>query len=167
MSNSSSPHDYFAAYPNFIPDPHLPLLENFNRLAKAQGWRKERRRKERQIYLLGQYTIHLGEISTGKLQKWQNLCHELRVDPIPTSITKCKKVRYGTKGGETSALIVLKTNVHVNIIDLMDSRRWGTVVTTFRSRKALVEYTRSSEKTFPLRQAKKDELLEILLRHIR
>ncbi|MCJ1266101.1 hypothetical protein MMC22_005983 [Lobaria immixta] len=153
MSNSSSPHDYFAAYPNFIPEPHLPLLENFNRLANAQGWRKKRCHKERQIYLLGQYTIHLGEISTGKLQKWQNLCRELRVDPIPTSITKCKKV--------------LKTNVHVNIIDLMDSRRWGTVVTTFRSRKALVEYTRSSEKTFPLRQAKKDELLEILLRHIR
>lgn len=105
MSNSSSPHDYFAAYPNFIPDPNLPLLENFNRLANAQGWRKKRRHEEQQIYLLGQYAIHLGEISTGKLQKWQNLCRELRVDPIPTSITKCKKVRYGTKGGESLVLI--------------------------------------------------------------
>lgn len=93
MSLSTSNPDYFAAYLTFNPEPYLPLLENFNRLAKAQGWRKKRREEERQAFLLGQYTIHLGGISTGKLQKWQELCGELGVDPIPTSITQCKKVR--------------------------------------------------------------------------
>ena len=97
MANSSSAHDYFAAYPNFDPDPHLPLLANFNRLAKAQGWGKKRRKEERPIYLLAQYAIHLGGISAGKLQVWQGLCRELRLDPIPTSITQCKKVRCGMK----------------------------------------------------------------------
>lgn len=86
--------DYFAAYPTFTLDPHLPILQNFNRLAKAQGWGEKRTKKERQIYLQGQYTIHLGSISTGKLQSWQSLCQELRVDPIPTSIIQCKKVCY-------------------------------------------------------------------------
>lgn len=93
MSLSTSNPDYFAAYPTFTPGPNLPLLENFNRLAEAQGWRKERREEERQAFLLGQYSIHLGSISTGKLQKWQELCGELGVDSIPTSITQCKKVR--------------------------------------------------------------------------
>ncbi|MCJ1428354.1 hypothetical protein MMC29_006263 [Sticta canariensis] len=149
---SSANHSYFAAYPDFIPDPHLPLLRNFYRLAKAQAWSKKRRNKEKQIYLLGQYAIHLGGISTGGLQKWQDLCRELKVDPIPMSITQCKRA--------------LKTDVHVNIIDLIDSRRLGTEVTTFRSHEALVKYTRSSSKYFPLNRAKADELKKVLLRHI-
>lgn len=101
----SMSNDYFAAYPTFTPDPHIPILGNFKRLARAQGWDKNRCKNERQIYLIHQYDIHLGSISTGKLQKWQGLCQELGVDPIPTSITQCKKVRYRTRRGDKCVLI--------------------------------------------------------------
>lgn len=101
----SMSNDYFAAYPTFTPDPHTSLLGNFKRLARAQGWDKDRRKNERQIYLTHQYDIHLGSISTGKLQKWQGLCQELGVDPIPTSITKCKKVRCPPRRGDKCVLI--------------------------------------------------------------
>lgn len=100
MANSNSTPDFFAAYPTFNPDPNRPILKNFDILARAQGWGKKRRHEERQIYLEGQYAVQLGSISTGKLQKWQGLCEELGVDPVPSSITQCKKVRYRTiRGG--------------------------------------------------------------------
>lgn len=58
------------------------------------------------------------------------------------------------------------SQVFVNIIDLLDSRRAGTQVRTFRSRRKLAEYTKSRDKFFSRDEAKQDGLLRVLLRHI-
>ena len=57
-------------------------------------------------------------------------------------------------------------NVHVNIIDLLDSRRQGTQVKVFATRQKLVSYTRATKKVFPKEKAKENVLLKILLRAI-
>ena len=57
-------------------------------------------------------------------------------------------------------------NVHVNIIDLIDSRRQGTKVQVFATRQKLVSYTRATAKIFPKKKAKENALLKILLREI-
>ena len=55
---------------------------------------------------------------------------------------------------------------HVNIVDLIDAKRIGSRVEVFESVKALGEYTRNTLKYFPLQEAKSDNLLSCLLRHI-
>lgn len=57
-------------------------------------------------------------------------------------------------------------NVHVNIIDLLDSRRQGTQVQVFATRQKLVSYTRATENIFPKTKAKENVLIKILLRAI-
>ena len=57
-------------------------------------------------------------------------------------------------------------NVHVNIIDLLDSRRQRTEVKVFATRQKLVSYTRANKKVFPKTEAKQNVLLKILLREI-
>ena len=66
----------------------------------------------------------------------------------------------------TMILQALSTKVHVNLIDLMDSRRQGTEVRVFNSYQQLVKYTRSSKKYFPRDEAKEEGLVRILLRRI-
>lgn len=57
-------------------------------------------------------------------------------------------------------------NVHVNIIDLLDSRRQRTQVQVFATKQKLVTYTWATEKIFPKKKAKENVLLKILLREI-
>lgn len=55
--------------------------------------------------------------------------------------------------------------IHVNIIDLIDSRRTGREVRVFNSLAALRNYTmHRSGKRVPLYLAKEDEFLKVFLR---
>ena len=56
------------------------------------------------------------------------------------------------------------SQVFVNIIDLLDSRRAGTQVRTFKSRRQLAEYSKEHDKIFNRNVAKQDKLLRVLLR---
>ena len=86
---------YFANFRNFAPDPTAGLQVEFARLAIDQGWgRKSKKRKEEwRRACEDEFEKHFGAAFTGgRLLAWQNLCGELGVDPIPGSITQCKKV---------------------------------------------------------------------------
>lgn len=65
-----------------------------------------------------------------------------------------------------TTLVQALHNVHVNIIDLIDSRRKGTQVQIFATRQKLVSYTWRTAKIFPKKKAKENVLLKILLREI-
>ncbi|KAL6714587.1 hypothetical protein ACLMJK_008012 [Lecanora helva] len=146
---------YFARFPNFIPDARLSLLVEFDRLATFQGWIENgwKYGKERRLFLLAHYNEHLGGVEQSKyLRDWQALCTELGVKPMPESINKCKNT--------------LSTKVHVNLIDLIESRRSGIRVRTFKSRGALHDHTIAKGKYFPLDVAKKNGLVKILLREM-
>ena len=65
-----------------------------------------------------------------------------------------------------TTLIQALHNVHVNIIDLLDSRRQGTQVKVFATRQKLVSYTQATGKIFPKQKAKENVLIKIFLRSI-
>jgi len=46
--------------------------------------------KKAQIQIVTRWVEYFGEES--KLENWQKLCHDLGVYPVPTSLTKCRKV---------------------------------------------------------------------------
>lgn len=55
---------------------------------------------------------------------------------------------------------------HVNVLDFIDARRAHRQVELHHSASALAEYTRETERFFPLKDAKGEKLIKILLRHI-
>ena len=94
--NTPSSSNYFDRFPGFLPNPQLLLHEEFERLARFRGWHTGSKQygREQGRFLRAEFDLHLGRTeSSRKLDDWQALCEELRVDSIPKSITKCKKVR--------------------------------------------------------------------------
>lgn len=56
--------------------------------------------------------------------------------------------------------------MYVNLVDLLDCRRMGTKVKTFRSVGELSTYTKRTDKVFSRVVAKRDKLLRVLLRRL-
>ncbi|KAI9764602.1 MAG: hypothetical protein M1840_008331 [Geoglossum simile] len=144
--------NHFATFisKGFTPDPTAPLASEFTRLAKSQGWRpnSKRYRKERALCFATEFEAHYGNKSE-RLEGWQSLCQEVDIDPIPLSITKCKK--------ELKAL-------SINIVDLIDCRRTGQYpVLRHKSKRALRAYSKSTGKIFSLRKVKENGFLTVLL----
>lgn len=90
-----------------------------------------------------------------KLSQWQNLCNELGIDPVPSTITQCTKA--------------LK-EIHVNIFDFLEARHRnnhegdGTIlVRRFPTAKALGKYSSANDKIYPREKAKRAGALKALL----
>ncbi|KAL9138775.1 MAG: hypothetical protein Q9175_000041 [Cornicularia normoerica] len=169
---------YFNRFQSFVPDPEATLIENFKQLAISNGWDKQSQRfkEERRSYMIALADTHIGSIERGeaaeKLAGLQGLCEELRILPIPTTITQCKKVFHKCSGRACYFVAnelgqELKT-VHVCLVDLIDSRRLRTRVHVFRSCRELQQHIRTRKHYFPIDEAKEsaDGLLKVLLRRI-
>jgi hypothetical protein len=89
----------------FTPDPTAPLASEFARLAQSQGWRPDSKkyRKERALCFAAEFEAHYGNKSE-RLEGWQSLCQEVDINPIPSSITKCKKVSTHSNKKEKGAV---------------------------------------------------------------
>lgn len=96
MANNAA-HPYLSAFTDFIPDPNAPLLADFDRLARLQGWscNTKQFKKERNAYLKVEFDIYLGILDTeDELVRLQALCKDLgvrRPRKQLDSLTKCKK----------------------------------------------------------------------------
>ncbi|KAJ7096979.1 hypothetical protein C8R43DRAFT_907727 [Mycena crocata] len=86
------------------------------------------------------------------LGNWQSLCRVLDLDPIPQTLWECQTV---------------VRDVHVNLVDLVDSHGTGVPIHKFDSREELAEYSRDTRKFFPQGQAEEGGLLKFLLRWLR
>lgn len=90
---------WFDQFPPFTHDPSTGLRSNFNRLAAQRHWGKKLQRTrwtQCQIFEFGR--LYGDDEDVGKLEKWQDLCREVRVEQVPGSVTQCKKVRVFTHG---------------------------------------------------------------------
>lgn len=84
---------YWARFPGFIHDPSAPLSEEFERLSTYMGWSKKSKKQQKrqaECYSI-EFETHFGT-NANNLEAWQDLCLEVGIEPIPTSITQCKKV---------------------------------------------------------------------------
>ena len=97
ISNPKPPR-VFTTHPAFTPDPHAPLIDEFNRLARQSNWSKKDpfRRLMWDWLVREEYqrlVLRVQDGSTGpQLSDWQRLCGELGVGGEWESIRKCKKV---------------------------------------------------------------------------
>ncbi|KAJ4266057.1 hypothetical protein NW762_004030 [Fusarium torreyae] len=85
------------------------------------------------------------------IESWQKLCRVLEIEPIPGSLSECRKSVRET---------------HVNLVDLVETQRTGLPVKVFKTLKNLQDYTIRTEKFFPKRNAHEGGLLRYLLREI-
>lgn len=89
-SNSSDADTGYFARHGISAGPKENFASMFNRLAIKEGWSKAQRNKHRPEAIAGEIDGIYGADSS-KLEKWQQLCRDVMIDPVPGSITKCKK----------------------------------------------------------------------------
>lgn len=164
--------DYFLRFPNFQRKSTVSLSSEFSLLAQQMRWKKDSKRYKREwsFFLSSEFNIHYGSHAT-KLENWQALCIELGICHSIESISKCRKV--GPSDAQPAVLLCFTKltaqalgNIHVNLVDLVNSRRTGQKVEHFPNVTTLRKYTRETNKIFPRSAAKEDGFLKALLRVI-
>lgn len=92
--SSDQGHDYFAQeeFHGFVPSPEDDLIAKLSKLSIHQGWSKNEEKRRRAEVVEFEVLRHYGP-DKSSLAKWQELCRDVKIDPIPQSITQCKKVR--------------------------------------------------------------------------
>ena len=97
-SGNDTRSTYFDAFRSqgFVPDLLTSdVMSEFKRLAKLQRWGKKSKKYGQQrnmclTALAEDFESHYGHDVT-RLDRWQDLCREVYIDPVPPSITQCKK----------------------------------------------------------------------------
>jgi hypothetical protein len=83
---------FWLEFEGFVPKPTVSFKAEFNRLAKQLSWNAETRRQRKIEALTAEFNYHYGTCMDA-LDHWQQLCKDVDIKEIPTSITQCKKVR--------------------------------------------------------------------------
>ncbi|KAF2866282.1 hypothetical protein BDV95DRAFT_584450 [Massariosphaeria phaeospora] len=141
-------------YPGFVPDPLASLAAEFTRLTIHQGWSSKNtksQKKRRARFYADEWDAQFGHVKN-KLQGWQELCEEVGIKPVPSSITQCRKALSRT---------------HINLVNLMDHRRNANIkLIKFHSFKQFRSYTMDKfpERIFPKEEAKREGFIKDLLR---
>ncbi|KAF2633688.1 hypothetical protein BU25DRAFT_416862 [Macroventuria anomochaeta] len=152
--SSSVDVGYFALH-GITSGPNDDFNFMFNRLAIKEGWSKTQRKKRRHEAIAGEIEAIYGADTT-KLEKWQELCRDVRIEPVPQSITKCKKAL---------------GSVYVNLVNLINHRRNRSVpVILFPNYQAFRTWTLGGKKfgdrIFPKKLAKEEGFVKALLKDL-
>jgi hypothetical protein len=148
--------DYFAQYPTFNYRPSATdwrQIGAFNALASHCRWSQNHRRDQFDEFKQTWYNVVEREFGESSLPHYQSLCRDLRIAPVPDSITGCK---------------ASLSSVFVNIVDLMQYRhdrnagRWAEPARLFESLEDLQEYSEKERKWYPKQSAKAEMLRELL-----
>ena len=157
--------EYFKQFSDFDHQAETSLLDEFGRLAITMDWERGgiRYQKEKKECLrAGLLDILDNSQTASRLQTMQTLCQELSIDPVPPTITQCRKV-----SAKRDYLHELNwqalSSVCVNLVDLIDARRSGTRPHIFANKAALRSYTKRTGRYFPRTIAKSDDGLKHLL----
>ncbi|OAX40311.1 hypothetical protein K503DRAFT_781515 [Rhizopogon vinicolor AM-OR11-026] len=156
QTSAQTPLDkFFGMYPKFDYDSSASASMEFYRMCNKLGWgRKDDERKcahgNFKDALVQQFNRIYGT-DVDDLASWRTLCQIVNVSPTPGTLKSCRKA-------------VKKT--HVNIVDLIDTKTTGELVTVFVSELKLSEYTKQTGKFFPRDNVYAGSLLRYLLRRI-
>ncbi|KAK7686006.1 hypothetical protein QCA50_010817 [Cerrena zonata] len=134
---------FFTQFLGFDYDSSQHVTLEFNRLAESRQWGQKTRRKHyRQLQeaLVTEFNQQFG-VDEGKLAAWHALCNEVGINPLPPSVTQCRKAL---------------SRVHVNLVDFVEARRRGRKgdFKVYKTVHQLRQYTHDTEKFFPLWSAK-------------
>lgn len=82
---------FWYKYPGFVPDPRAPFKHELSRLFKHLGTKTKDEKKIQTKALMAEISCHYGA-SMSRLDRWQELCDEVGIVKVPTSINQCKRV---------------------------------------------------------------------------
>ncbi|KAJ8110608.1 hypothetical protein OPT61_g6590 [Boeremia exigua] len=154
-STSSDTNGGYFALHGITAGPNDNFNSLFNRLAIKENWSKSQRKKHRPEAILGELEAIYGTDNT-KLEKWQDLCRDVKIEPVPSSITKCRKAL---------------SAVYVNLVNLIDHRHNRAVeIILFPNYHSFRNWTLSGKKgsrIFPKKLAKEEGFIKALLRDLR
>lgn len=142
---------FWYQYPGFEPDSRAPFKHELGRLSKHLGSRTRKEKKELQAQALtAEINFHYGA-HMNKLDRWQELCEEVGIEKIPTSINQCQKA--------------LKP-IFVNLFNLVDHRRNPDLkVLRFQTYGEFNKFTRRGNE-FPRDCAKQEGFIKVLLKKL-
>ncbi|KAF1920995.1 hypothetical protein BDU57DRAFT_534707 [Ampelomyces quisqualis] len=150
ISSTPDVNAYWLQFPGFIPNPTATFTNELERLAKHENWTNKKKRKQQVKALSTEIAHHYGT-HMNKLDRWQQLCEDVGIDVVPTSIRQCRK---------TVAPVL------VNLYNVIDHRRNPDVkVRRFKSYGEFCRYTRAGH-VFPRECAKQDGLISVLLKRM-
>ncbi|KAF1947868.1 hypothetical protein EJ02DRAFT_417355 [Clathrospora elynae] len=143
--------NYFAKFNSFVANPEAGFIAEFKRLAIHENWSEKQKKVRRADAVEYEIARHYGTDKT-KLEKWQELCGEVKIEPVPLSITKCKKAL---------------ASVYVNIFNILDHRRNPEryPIKVFETYEKFRKYTVAG-RVYPLVRAKQDTFIKSLLRPV-
>jgi hypothetical protein len=86
--------DYFAQFPAFRYNAHGATWEQFYALSRQSSWDRVRFQSEQDAFRDALVQEFNGFYGTDEhdLRVWQALCYEVRVEPLPTTIKRCRQV---------------------------------------------------------------------------
>ncbi|KAJ5318225.1 hypothetical protein N7476_004645 [Penicillium atrosanguineum] len=152
---------FFSLYPSFPYKRERPIHAEFYRMCDTFKWYRQQndgnypveREEARDLLRIAIVKAFNSIVGTdpGDLESWKRICKCLRVAPIPETSQQAKEK--------------LK-NIHVNLVDLLESVRMGTPVQSFTTMEELRQYTVTQKKFFPKEEAYEGGLLRYLLREI-
>lgn len=90
-SHAADMSPYWSQFPTFVPNPRARFKNELARLAKHENWSSKTKRKQQVKALSAEIAHHYGT-HKDKLDRWQQLCEDVGIDVVPTSIRQCRKV---------------------------------------------------------------------------
>ncbi|KAK3045394.1 hypothetical protein LTR09_012994 [Extremus antarcticus] len=152
--------DFFAQYPSFSHDRANSSPREFYRMCDQFQWKKRQdnacqpARKEAwekfRVAMVVEFNSRFGT-DAEDVFSWKGICEFLQMNPMPSGVESMRK-----------AVI----NTHINLTDMLDSKRRGEAISIFKTQDELVEYTVEEGRYFPKEDAYAGGLLKYLLREI-
>lgn len=84
--------DFWYQYPGFEPNSRAPFKHEFGRLCKHVGAQSKKEKNNLQTEALTAEIKHHYGANLSRLDRWQELCEEIGIEKIPTSVSQCQKV---------------------------------------------------------------------------
>ena len=155
--------------------PDMPVKSEFSRICGELGWGQESQEREDAYENLREALVlefnHNYGVNVDEFDSWKNICKDIGIKPIPSSLEECREVS-DTRRWPTYCEIDFSCDLqkvvhtHVNILDLVESKKTHKKVRVFTSVQDLSNYTKHTERFFPINHAKAGGVLRYLLRHI-
>lgn len=82
---------YFSQFAAFTPNPSARFNAQLAALAQHQNWSKAEKKQRRGEAIEAEFHDLYGT-DYGRLDKWQELCQDVGVDAVPSTVGGCKKV---------------------------------------------------------------------------
>jgi hypothetical protein len=128
-------------------------LERFDALSRRLNWSETKHERELRLLRQAWTEVAESEFQGSSILHYQTLCQDLDIDPIPETVSKCKREL---------------RQVFVNIVDLVEYRRngrKGQKPKRFPSLKKLKGYCKVEVKYYRKERAKA-EMLRVLLKQL-